>query len=97
MCCFLTALMLFGPRLAIIVGYLIDPVRFNAATNNAFLLTCLGFLFLPWTLLAYVLVWQPAIGVQGFGWVIVGLAFLFDLTSYGGGYRNRSNVPGYSR
>ncbi len=94
MCCVVTAFLLFGPRLAIIVGYLLDPAGFNAAMGS-FLLTCLGFIFLPWTLLAYVLVWQPAVGVQGFGWVIVGLGFFVDITSYSGGYRNRRSVPGY--
>jgi hypothetical protein len=91
MCCFISVLLLFGPRLAIIVGYLLDPRRFDAAMGS-FLLSCLGFIFLPWTLLAYVLVWQPIGGVQGFGWVIVALAFFVDLGAYGGGYRNRRSV-----
>ena len=96
MCCFITVLLLFGPRLATVVWYLIEPARFNMAFNT-FLIPCLGFLFLPWTLLAYLAVWTP-VGVQGFGWVIVGLGVLADIATYtGGGYGNRSRLPGYTQ
>ena len=91
MCCLVSILLLFGPRLAIVVGYLFDGPHFDAAVGS-FLVSCLGFIFLPWTLLAYVLVWRPFVGVEGFGWLIVALAFLIDLGSYGGGYRNRGRV-----
>ena len=95
MCCFITALLLFGPRLATIVWYLIEPARFNLAFNTL-LIPCLGFIFLPWTLLAYMVVWQPVAGVVGFGWIIVGLGLLADIGTYsGGGYGNRRRL-GYS-
>ena len=95
MCCFITVLLLLGPRFAAIVWYIIDPARFNAAFNTL-LIPCLGFLFLPWTLLAYLVVWQPAVGVAGFGWIVVGLGLLADIATYtGGGYRNRNRIPGY--
>ncbi len=96
MCCFITVLFLFGPRLATVVWYLIDPARFALAFNT-FLLPCLGFLFLPWTLLAYLAAWTPA-GVIGFGWVIVGLGVLADIATYGGGgYGNRDRISGYQK
>jgi hypothetical protein len=92
MCCFITALLLFGPRLAIIIWWLIEPVRFNAALGS-FLISCLGFVFLPWTMLAYLVSWQPAVGVAGFGWVVVGLGLLADIATYsGGGYGNRNRL-----
>ena len=57
----------------------------------------LGFLFLPWTWLAYLAAWTAA-GVQGFGWVIVGLGVLADIATYtGGGYGNRNRLPGYTQ
>ena len=94
MCCFVTVLLFLGPRAAIVVGYLLDTARFNAAMSST-LLACLGFIFMPWTELLYVLVWQPAVGVTGFGWVIVGMGLLLDIISYSGGVRNRRSVPGY--
>ncbi len=94
MCCFITVLLLLGPRAAEIVWYIVDPARFNLAFNTL-LVPCLGFIFLPWTLLMYVAAWQPAMGVTGFGWILVGFGFLLDLTTYAGGGRNRNRIPGY--
>ncbi len=52
----------------------------------------LGFIFLPWVTLAYVLVFPG--GVEGFDWVWLGLALLIDLSSwFGGGYTNRNRLP----
>ena len=50
----------------------------------------LGFFLLPWTTLAYALMWSSSNGVVGFEWFIVVLAFLFDLGSYAGGRREAS-------
>ena len=95
MCCFITVLLLFGPRLATIIWYLADQVYFALAFQG-WLVPCLGFLFLPWTLLAYLVIY-PA-GVEGFDWVILGLGVLADISTYaGGGYGNRSRLPGYSQ
>lgn len=92
MCCFVTVLLFLGPRAAIIVWYLLEPMRFNAAINS-FLLGCLGFIFLPWTTLGYLVAFNFVTGVSGFGWVIVGLGFLADIATYsGGGYGNRNRI-----
>jgi hypothetical protein len=43
----------------------------------------LGFFLLPWTTLAYAVMWSASTNqVSGFEWFIVILAFLFDLASY---------------
>jgi hypothetical protein len=95
MCCFITALFLFGPRLATILWYLVDQVYFMAAFDG-WLFPCLGFIFLPWTLLSYLVVYP--MGVTGFDWVILGLGVLADIATYGGGgYGNRSRMPGYQK
>ncbi len=91
MCCFISALLFVGPRFALFIWWLFDARRFNLAIG-AFLLSCLGFVFLPWTMLAYLAAWNPIVGVQGFGWVVVGLGFLFDLTSHGGLFGNRRRL-----
>ena len=41
----------------------------------------LGFIFIPYATLFYALVYAPGKGVDGFGWVIVALGLLFDLSS----------------
>ena len=90
MCCFFTALVFFGPRLAILVWWLINPVYIGAAFSN-WILPLLGFIFLPWTLLMYLIVFPG--GVVGFDWLIVALGVVADIASYaGGGYGNRSRI-----
>ena len=49
----------------------------------------LGFFLLPWTTLAYAVMWSSSDRVYGFEWFIVGLAFLFDLGSWAEGRRGR--------
>lgn len=95
MCCFFTALVLFGPRLGILIWWLIDPTRWGLAFQS-FIWALLGFLFLPWTTLMYVIVFQG--GITGFDWIWLGLGLLADIGSYtGGAYGNRNQVPGYGR
>jgi hypothetical protein len=92
MCLFLTLLFL-GPRAAILFWWLIEPLRWSAAFDT-FIWPLLGFLFLPWTTLMYVVVFGG--GIEGFDWLWMGLALLADAASYAGGaYGGRGRVPGY--
>lgn len=94
MCCFLTTLVFFGPRLAILVWWLIAPLRVAAAFGDRWLLTLLAWLFLPWTTLMFLIIF-PIVGV--FDWILFGLAILADVASYGGGFwGNRNSIPGYA-
>ncbi len=42
----------------------------------------LGFIFLPYTTLFYVLVYAPGHGVDAFGWLIVALGVVIDVSSH---------------
>ncbi len=96
MCCLVTILVFLGPRITLIAWYLMDPGRFNAAINT-WLLSCCGFFFLPWTMLAYLAAWSAEMGVTGFGWVIVAFGFLIDISAYSGsGYGNRDRIRHYA-
>ena len=95
MCCLVTILGLLGPRAAILVWYLFQPSRWNE-TFETIAWPLLGALFAPWTTLMYVLV-APG-GVAGWDWILMIIAVLIDLGSYGGGgYGNRDRFPGYRR
>ncbi len=88
MCCFFTTLVIFGPRLAILIWWLVQPLRWQKAFeqfNLPFLWAILGFLFLPWTTLMYVII-APG-GVVGFDWIWLGLGLLADIASYSAGAR----------
>ncbi|MEJ2560436.1 MAG: hypothetical protein P8186_30290 [Anaerolineae bacterium] len=94
MCCFWTTLVLLGPRAGILIWWLINPLRWQL-TFPSFIWPLLGFLFLPWTTLMYVLV-APA-GIFGLDWLWLGLAVIADISMHAGGaYGNRDRVPGYA-
>jgi hypothetical protein len=87
MCCFFAALVLIGPRAAILIWWLIDIDRWNAAFSNL-IWPVVGFFFAPWTTLTWVII-APN-GVTGLDWVILGIGVLADLASYSGSlYGNR--------
>ncbi|MGB5566885.1 MAG: hypothetical protein WBN93_11225 [Acidimicrobiia bacterium] len=81
MCCFFATLLTLGPRAAILVWWLLDTARWEAAFSS-FFWAFFGFIFLPWTTLSWVAVWSPG-GLTGFDWVILGLGLLLDILSYG--------------
>ena len=92
MCCLFTTLVLLGPRVGILLWWVFQPIRFSAAFNTI-IWPILGIIFLPWTTLMYVGLFPG--GIIGFDWVWIGLAFVADIASYGGGaYGNRDRIPG---
>jgi hypothetical protein len=95
MCCVLATLLTLGPRLALFVWWLLDALRFDSAWNMikplegslaslpGWLLPLLACLFVPWTSLAYLLVFPG--GVVGLDWLWLGIGILLDLSTHGGG------------
>ena len=77
--CVFVVLLFFGPRSAIVLWWFFDSLRFDV-TFSSFWVPFIGFLLAPWTTLMYVIV-APG-GVNGFDWVWLGLAVIFDLASY---------------
>jgi len=93
MCCMFTTLVIFGPRLAILIWWLINPVYVGAAFDHV-LFQLLAWAFIPWTVLMYLFIYPG--GIVGFDWVILILGILADIASYSGGfYGNRETIPGY--
>ncbi len=72
---------LFFARLALLCVWIWTPLV-NRAFQGGWLLPLLGILFLPLTTLVYVLVYASGVGVTGWGWLWVVLAFLLDLGVY---------------
>jgi hypothetical protein len=82
--CLIALLALISPRLALFFIWLFSDILSRAF--DSWLLPLLGFFLLPWTTLAYAVMWDTGTNVvDGFEWFIVGLAFLVDLGSYVGG------------
>lgn len=59
---------------------------------DSWLVPLLGFFLLPWTTLAYAVLWASSDGVNGFEWFIVAVAFLFDIGALAGGGRRRAQT-----
>jgi len=81
MCCILASFAFLGPRIGVIIWWLLDPSRF-AAVFDTILWPILGVILVPWTTAAYVLVSRN--GIEGLDWVWIILALLIDLSSAGG-------------
>lgn len=95
-CCAIAVLGVLGPRALIIFWWLVDPARWNVVFSGGFLLPALGFVFLPWTTIMYVLFWTVG-GLDFLGWIFIALAFVLDIGTYGGGaYGNRERIPNYN-
>lgn len=78
-----------GPRLAIVLWWLTATDRWELAFDS-FLVPFLGFIFLPWTTLMFVLV-APRGTIAGSDWFWLGTALLIDLASAASsGYRGRA-------
>jgi hypothetical protein len=89
--CLFALLAVGAPRLGLIFVWIFTDLV--TRTFDTFVLPLLGLIFLPWTTVMYVLVYDPVTGVSGLGWPLVFLAFLFDLGSYfGSGYGNRRRI-----
>ena len=86
MCCLFASLMLFGPRAAILLWWLFDTARWEAAYSN-FLWAFAGFFIAPWTTLTWTLVYRG--GATGFDWLWLGLGVMTDLGSWGSGAWSR--------
>ena len=82
MCCLFATLVMIGPRAGILVWWLIDTTRWEAAFDN-FWVAIVGFVFAPWTTLMYASVYRG--GLTGFDWVWIGLSIAADVASWTSG------------
>ncbi|MDR3575953.1 MAG: hypothetical protein P4L50_18980 [Anaerolineaceae bacterium] len=105
MCCLTSIFLFFSSRLAILIWWLVNPLRFTNGFQTssvpfnfgipAWLWTLAGAIFLPWTTLAYIFVYPG--GITGYKWLILLIGLIIDLTSHGSSYHHRRRVPGLSR
>jgi hypothetical protein len=80
MACLVVLLAFLSPRLALFFIFLFSDLLSRAF--DSWFVPFLGFFLLPWTTLAYAVMWASSNRVNGFEWFIVVLAFAVDLGSY---------------
>ena len=81
MACLVVLLAFISPRLALFAIFLFSDLLSRAF--DSWFVPLLGFFLLPWTTLAYAVMWSASSNaVTGFEWFIVILAFVIDLGSW---------------
>lgn len=87
-CCAILLILALGPRVAILVIALLSDYM-GRAFGGSLLLPLIGWLFLPWTTLAYAWAVNSGEGVAGFHLVVLIVAVLVDLGGIGGAAKRR--------
>jgi hypothetical protein len=87
MCCVLALLAFLGPRLVLFLLWLFTDYLSRAF--DGLLLPLLGFLFLPWTTIAWAIAQNELGGTNGIGLLVIVLGVLADIGVLGGGARGR--------
>ena len=85
--CLLALLAAISPRFVIFLLWVFSDrltIAFHSGWEGI-----IGFILLPYTTLFYALVYSPGRGVDSFGWFIVVLGVLLDLSSQAFGHRAR--------
>ena len=86
--CLVVVLALISPRLALVAMLLFTHILGRA--YDSLWLPLIGFFLLPWTTLAYALMWDYGTHrVAGLEWLVVAVAFLVDLGAHRGTARGR--------
>ena len=81
--CLVAGMGLFLPRLAIFAMWLFTD-RLSFAFDS-FIIGFLGFLLLPYTTFFWAISYAPITGVSGFGWFLVTLGVVLDVSTWLGG------------
>lgn len=88
--CLVVVLAFISARLALFVVWVFTDDIDRA--YDSFLVPLLGFFLLPWTTLAYAVLWSTGShGVHGLEVFLVIFAFIVDVGSYAGGERARGS------
>jgi hypothetical protein len=94
MACLFALLAVTAPRFAFLFLWIFTPLVDRAF--NTFVGPLLGLAILPFTSIMYVALYTPGIGVVGWEWLWIVLAFLVDIMSYAGSAAgNRRQIEGY--
>jgi hypothetical protein len=94
--CLLVLLGAAFPRVALVILAIFTD-KISAAFDGSILVPFAGFLFLPFTTFFWTISWAPVGGVSGFGWFLVILGFVMDMSSWFGSARESRNRYATSR
>lgn len=94
--CVFALISVVSPRLAFLFLWIFTDLVNRAF--DGFIFPFLGFLFLPFTTLIYVLVYNPLYGISAWGWAFLVLALFVDVSAYvGSAVSNKDRIPGSAK
>lgn len=85
MCCFVSLFLLIGPRFALVCMWLFSDLV-TRVFGSDFIIPILGIIFLPYTMIFYVVVAQYMGMANPFAWLLVIVGFIIDISAYSGGW-----------
>jgi hypothetical protein len=99
MCCLFSLAGILGPRIALVIWWIVNTSLFDRVFSTVFW-PIVGIIFAPWTTLFYVIAWwasSPQGQLSGWGYFLIVIGILFDVASQGGGLWRGRKRWGYSR
>jgi hypothetical protein len=93
--CLFVLIAMLSPRLGIIILWLFT--NYVSRAFDTWIWPVLGLIVLPWTTLLYILVAAPAGGITFWGWLMVALGLVMDISSHAQEYANRERATAMYR
>jgi hypothetical protein len=88
--CLFVLIAALSPRLGIILLWAFT--NYVSIAFTSWIWPLLGLIVLPWTTLMYILVAAPAGGISFWGWLMVGLGLLMDISTHAQEYTKRDDA-----
>jgi len=89
----MTAAVASFPRIFLLLAWFGRPMMMDLMFTG-FIIPCLGFIFVPWTTLMYVLLYGSGGSISGLDWLWLALTLLMDVAMIGSaGAANRDRIP----
>jgi hypothetical protein len=80
-------------RIFLVMAWIARPGTFDAVFGS-WIVPCLGFFFLPFTTLIYIILYTPGVALSGLDWLWLILAVVLDVGSVGFAVNaNRDQIP----
>jgi hypothetical protein len=92
--CLFVALAAFAPRIGVFLIWIARPGLVDAAFDT-FIVPLLGFIFLPFTTLLYLIMFRPGTELSGVDFLWLGLALIVDVTHLGASSYNAAKETGW--
>jgi len=92
--CLFLLIAAISPRAGIVLLWIFT--NYVNAAFNGWIVPLLGLVFLPWTTLMYILIAAPVGGISFWGWLLVAIGFLMDVSAHAQSYASRNQAMAFA-